>query len=372
MLGILVQQRRVPVGALVSREVVTMPPTDRWKAGRPSPEDIDFARESATAFEPIAGDAAVAFEIGLDNGGNFIDALTGAPNPRIVDTYSRMKHGDLDGVSFFAAHIAAIAMQTERFLSLNRQAVANERVIYITTAAVFNVPSASNLLLRATAARLNIMLTKKGYAPVVVDEQIRLSNSPLGYSSKTVRERRDGLAAGRGVTLVPEYFRDQSLVFLDDLFSTGYTVYRAERRLRKVNVADRFYLFAARMDPQAVGSSHGQIEDRLNDHIITGTLESVAPILKGGNFAVVQKLVKVTLDPKHTARLADFLVDVPTSAILKVYAAAASDGFRERRQRCYFPSLVILERVLEERGALDAEGHIIGDLLDVTALQYGP
>ena len=101
------------------------------------------------------------------------------------------------------------------------------------------------------------------------------------------------------------------VVFLDDLFSTGYTIYRAERRLRKVNVAGRFYLIAARMDPQAVGASYGQVEDRLNDHVISGTLQSLAPMLKRGNFAAVQKLVKVMLDPKHAEQLPAFLAEYP-------------------------------------------------------------
>ena len=355
---------------LASQEGATLPPPDRWKARKLPPEDIDFARAASAAFEPIAGDAAIAFEIGLDERGNFIDARTGEPNPQVVEQYSRMKYGDLDAVSFFAGHLAAKAMRTERFLSFNQQAMANERIVYITTPAVFNVPSASNLLLRTTAAHLNIMLTRQELAPVVVAEQTRLSDNPLGYSSKEVRERRDGTAGGRGVTIVPDNFRDQSVVFLDDLFSTGYTVYRAEKRLQNVQVADRFYLFAARMDPQAVGASHGQLEDRLNDAFVPGTLQGIAPILKCGNFVAVKKLVRAVLHPRHTNQLAPFLREIPTASILKLYAAAASDGFRQRSQQIYFPSMVVLETLLQERGALDADSHIVGPPVNVAALQY--
>lgn len=342
-------------------------PTDRWRIQEKSPQGIDFTQEAVAAFEAVAMDAAVAFDIGVDAQGIFVDARTGLPDPEVVEQYSRMKYGDLDAVSFFAGHLAVTALQSERLMSLMREAVATERVVYMTTVAVFNVPSASNLLLRATASHLNIVLTRKDLAPVIVAEQTRLSDSPLGYAARTVRERRDDLGAGRGVTIVPENFRDECVIFLDDLFSTGYTIYRAERRLRKVNVAGRFYLILARMDPQAVGASYGQIEDRLNDHVMTGTLQSLAPMLQRGNFAAVQKLVKTMLDPKHTDELPEILPEIPTSSILKIYAAAASDGFRQRSRQIYLPAVLVLERELQERGAIDAEGHVVRAQSDVFA-----
>ena len=180
--------------------------------------------------------------------------------------------------------------------------------------------------------------------------------------------RRDELSAGRGVTIVPESFRDQSVVFLDDLFSTGYTTCRAERRLQAAGVADRFFLFAARIDSQAVGASQGQIEDRLNDAVIDGSLASIAPMLQHGNFAVVQKLVKAFLNPAHMDHFSEFLRDIPTRSMLRLYAAAASDGFRKRSHHRYLPIFLILEGVLQERGVLDAGGRIIGEPVDLLAL----
>lgn len=335
-----------------------------------SPKAHTVAMDVAAAFATIAADAAVAFEIGVNERGDFIDARTGSSNQQVIDNYSRMKHGDIDAVGFFAGHLAATTMRNERFVSFIRNAIASERVIYMTTAAVFNVPSASNLLLKATAGHLNIMLTRRGLAPVVVAEQTRLSESPLGYASKTVRERRSESAAGRGVTIVPENFRGQSVMFLDDLFNSGRTVERAKARLRSVHAADTFYLFAGRMDPQAVGATAGAIEDRLNATCIDGSLASIAPMLQRGTFAVVQQLLRVTLGPQHTDQLKAFLQEIPTPAILKIYAAAASDGFRQRRQRLYLPSMLVLETVLQERGALDAEGHISGAPVDLAALHY--
>ena len=350
-------------------EYVKMP-ADRWLVREMALEGVDFAQDAAAAFDAIALDAAVAFDIGVDARGAFIDARTGLPDPEVIETYSRMKFGDLDAVGFFAGHLAAEAMRSERYMSLIRDAVMNERVVYMTTVAVFNVPSASNLLLRATAARLNIMLAGKGLAPVVVVEQTRLSDRPLGYAARTVRERKDNLAAGRGVTIVPELFRDQCVIYLDDLFSTGYTICRAESRLRNVNVASRFYLLAARLDPQAVGASNGQIEDRLNVHVMGSTLQSLAPMLTRGHFAVVQVLLRDMLNPKHADALPGFLVEIPTPSLLKLFAAAASDGYRQRRQQFYLPSLLVLERELQERGALDAEGHITAAPVDLLALHF--
>lgn len=345
----------------------TMPPS-RWTIPEQDREAFDFAGESRTAFERIAQDAAFAFEIGMDEQGALTDSGTGGPGQQVAETYSRMKHGDLDAVNFFAGHLAATAMQSERFLAINNLAVRDGQVIYMTTTAEFNVPSSSNLLLSMTAGHLNIMLALRGMAPVVVAEQTRISEGPLGYSSRAVRARRDDLMLGRGLTIMPAHFRDQSVIFVDDLFSTGYTLYRAVRRLEDIQAAERFFLFAVKMDPQAVGKSQGQIEDRLNDACMDGSLASLAPLLQRGNFVVVQKLLRVALDPEHTDQLAAFLREIPTAAILNLYAAAISGGFQRRSEGCYRPSIHVLETVLEERGRLDADGHVIGARDDLVAL----
>lgn len=358
---------RFPIDRLSTRENA-LPPAEMWSGPEVSPEALAVTRGVAAAFEAIAAFAVVAFELGVDERGDFIEVRTGTSNRQVIEHYSRMKHGDIDAVSFFAGHLAAKTMQSERFISFNRSAMASERVIYMTTAAVFNVPSASNLLLKTTAWQLNIMLARQGLAPVIIAEQTRLSESPLGYASKSVRERRSELDAGRGVTIVPGNFRGQSVIFLDDLFNSGSTIDRAKARLQHIDAAETFYLFAARIDPRVVGATAGAVEDRLNDAYVGCSLASLAPMLQRGTFAVVQKLLRVVLSPHHTEQLPAFLQEVPTPAILKLYAAAASDGFRQRHQRRYLPAMLVLETVLQERGALDAEGLIIGAPVDLAAL----
>lgn len=338
------------------RDAATLPESG------PSLDGREFTTQVAAAFAIIADRVAVAFDIGVDAQRRFVDARSSEPIPAIVDAYSHMKHGDLRAVGFFGRALASAAVLSARFLAFNREAVASERVVYITTAAVFNVPSASNLLLRATAGQLNVTLSREGLAPVIVVEQTRLSESPLGYPSTSVRERRNEFAAGRGVTIVPEQFHGQNVIFLDDLFNTGYTINRAAARLRNVGVADSFYLFAARIDPHVVGATEGAIEDDLNDATITGTLASVAPILQSDHFAVVQKLLGVVLNPAHTAALSAFVQQIPTSSLEMLYVAASSDGYRHRREGSFLPSLLILEAALEERGGLDAPGRLGGAL----------
>ncbi|MFN8661962.1 MAG: hypothetical protein U0075_08725 [Thermomicrobiales bacterium] len=60
------------------------------------------------------------------------------------------------------------------------------------------------------------------------------------------------------------------------------------------------------------------------------------------------------------AQLCEFLQEIATPSILKLCTAAACDGLRHKSQGRYSPSLLILELVLRERGALDAEGRNIG------------
>jgi hypothetical protein len=91
-------------------------------------------------------------------------------------------------------------------------------------------------------------------------------------------------------------------------------------------------------------------------------------MLQRGNFAVVQRLVKIVLNPEHSDQFSRFLREIPTSSLLKLYSAAACDGFRQRSQHRYLPLLLVLEAALQERGALDAAGHIIGEPVDLLAL----
>lgn len=323
----------------------------------------DRPAESVTILEEIdfTKEAAVAFEIAVDQRGAYVDARSGASLQPVVETFSRMKYGDLDAVTFFAGHLAATALRSEHFVAFCQRADAQGRFTYIVSTAMFNVPSASNLLARATADYINIGLSTQGLPPLINAQQTRLTESTLGYARKTVRERATAPVDGAGgvITNVPEMFRDQSVVFLDDLFNSGYSANRTKPRLRRVDVAETFSLFAARVDPQTVIATDGTIEYFLNNAVIDGSLESVAPMLKHGNFAVVQKLMKITLDPSITDQLPAFLVDIPTASILKLYCAAANNDYRRRYARQFAPSIAVYESELRARGVLDENGCII-------------
>lgn len=322
--------------------------------------EIDFARE-----------AAVAFEIAVNERGTYVDARTAASIQPVIEAFSRMKYGDLDAVSFFAGQVAATALRDEHFLAFSQRADADGRFTYIVSTAMFNVPSASNLLARTTADYLNAGLATKALPPVINAEQTRLTESPLGYARKTLQERANAPVDGApgAITIVPEKFRGQSVIFLDDLFNSGYSAIRTLRRLQKIHVADTFSLFAARVDPRTVAATDGTIEFHLNNAVIDGSLESVAPMLKRGNFAVVQKLLKITLDPSITAQLPVFLQDIPTTSLLKLYFAAANNDYRRRYHGQFAPSIAVYEQVLQERGALDAAGHVVGPPADGPVFQ---
>lgn len=321
-------------------------------------DEIDFARE-----------AAVAFEIAVDERGAYVDARTGASLQPVVEAFSRMKYGDLDAVSFFAGHVAGTALRDEQFLGFCRRAEAAGRFTYIVSTAMFNVPSASNLLARTTADYLNASLVRLGLSPMINAEQTRLTESPLGYARKTLRERANAPIDGAvgSITIVPEKFRGQSVIFLDDLFNSGYSANRTRHRLRKMDVAEAFCLFAARVDARTVAATDGMIEFYLNNAVIDDSLESVTPMLKRGNFAVVQKLMKITLDPSITAQLPAFLREIPTASILKLYFAAANNDYRRRYDRRFAPSIAVYEAELQDRGALDAAGHVVVPPVDLAA-----
>ncbi|MFT4039620.1 MAG: hypothetical protein QM692_15660, partial [Thermomicrobiales bacterium] len=88
-------------------------------------------------------------------------------------------------------------------------------------------------------------------------------------------------------------------------------------------------------------------------------LASIAPMLQRGNFAVVQKLMKITMDPVIVDALPEFLHTIPTESILKLYFAAANNDYRRRYRGEFAPAIAILESALRERGVLDVDGCII-------------
>lgn len=318
-------------------------------------------RPLTTPGVDLTRDAAIAFELHLDERGAYVDPNTGADLRRVVEVFSRMKYGDLDAVAFFAGHLATTAMHDDRFLAFCRQAVAAGRIVYIVSTAMYNVPSASNLLARRTADYLNVGLATHGLPPVVNAEQTRLTESPLGYARKTLLERAsappDGSSAA--ITVVPEKFRGQSVVFVDDVYNSGHTATRTAARMAAIEVAELFLLLAVRVAPETVAASDGTIEFLLNNAVVDGSLESVAPMLRRGNFAVVQKLMKITLDPTITAQLPSYLRQIPTESILKLYVAGTNNDYRRRYQRQFAPSLAVYERVLQDRGVLDSAGHVV-------------
>lgn len=317
------------------------------------------------SFDGEAG-TVVAFEVGVDPAGGFVDARTGASLRGTIAAYSRMKYGDAAAVQFFAGHLAAAALASAPFVAFCREADLAGRFVYVTSTAMFNVPSASNLLVRATADPVNIGLAQLGVAPVVVAEQTRLTESAPAYASKTARERlREGAEEQRKVvTIVPEKFRGQGVVFLDDIHVTGAAVGRTRRRLRETGVAGLFCLFALRVDPAAVAASDGTIEAAINAAVVDGSLASIRPMLEDAHGPVVQKLLRVVLDPGQTDDLARFCREIPTGSLLRLYGAAASNNYWQRYDRAFVPSLQVLEAVLRERGALDAAGRVRVEAID--------
>ena len=324
-------------------------------------QDTGISTHHAPFGIELARGGVVAFELELDERGQYVASGTDSSLQSVVEMFSRMKYGDLEAVAFFAGHLAAAAMHDARFLPFCEQAAAARRFVYIVSTAMYNVPSASNQLARRTADYLNVGLATHGLPPVVNAEQTRLTESPLGYARKTLRERADAPADGSSgaITIVPENFRSQSVVFVDDVFNSGLTATRTAARMAAVGVAELFLLLAVRVEPRTVTASDGTIEFALNNAVVDGSLESIAPMLRRGDFAVVQKLMKITLDPSITAQLPRYLDQIPTESILKLYFAATNNDYRRRYERQFAASLAVYEQTLQARGALDIAGHVV-------------
>ncbi len=306
----------------------------------------------------LNSEASIAYELDFTTDRHIVNLRTNERDDTIIHIFSSLKYGDKRAIDFFANAMVENALVDPNFLRFVRQAVSLDRQVYITSPGIYNVPSSSNLLLKAVAARLNVALVAEGMPSTLVYELKKLTAGDPKYSQRTVEERQRKLAG----SLIPSQFQDSFVIFVDDIYISGTVANLAKQNLLNGAAAGIFFLLGAHLSAESVARTNGQIEETLNTWHIDGSLESILPILNQPDFEVVQKTLRVVLTPENGHLLNNFLTTVSDRSLLKLYQAAANNDFWHRYDGLYAPSLALLQQVLYEKGWLNDKGHQLLEL----------
>lgn len=310
--------------------------------------DIDFDTE-----------ATVAFRISRNNSGEFIHHDTGESAHEFARNFSLMKHGSLEGVRYLGRHLALAAISDAKFISFLKSA---ETEVYICSPGIYNVPSASNLLLRDVASRLNAYFSYNKLPTLIVKDLTRVGESSLDYATQAVGDR--GLFKS-SETLMPKEFEGASVIYLDDIYITGTVLRRNKDRLRvEARVESSYFLVGAFMDQDVVVSSNGRIEDDLNKHAVDGSLNGGILEVLSGEFIPVQKTLKVVLHPDN---FEDLILSFPSKfnderlieIFRLIYTAACANDFWNRYDGKFVPALKHIRKILMDKRELNNEGVLV-------------
>ncbi len=301
-------------------------------------------------------EAIVAFKINFDLNGEVFDSFTMKSADEVIEHFSRLKYGDKKAIDYFAFWMVARATSSPNFVEFLQKASGAGKQVYFTSPGIYNVPSSSNLLLKAVVARLNIWLTKQGMPSVLIYELKKTSVGDPNYSKKPASERQSSLC----VIPMPTDFEDSFVVFVDDIYISGSVANLFKTSILAANPAGVLFLLGACLSEEALSQNGATIEEKLNTWVIDGSLESVLEILCQPDLEVVQKTLRVVLDPDNFDSLKDFLDNkIPDQNLLKLYYAAANNDFWNRYQARYAASLRVLEQVLVYKGWLNMDGLAI-------------
>lgn len=300
----------------------------------PAEEGVQLSREATVAYQ-YTEDGVVRNE-------------SPVRSSMVLTKFSTMKYGDRLAADYFADAMVQDVIRDEQFLAFIQQAEAAGKQVYITSPAIYNVPSASNILVKSVADRLNVFLSVKKLPTVVHANQTRLEPSHLNYAEQPVAERQK--IVNRGKSILPEKFHQNFVIFVDDVFVSGAAASHAKHRLlNEVKADNAYFMFAMSVDPKVVAETDGSIEAQLNNYAVDGSLASLKPIF-ASEFTPVQKTLQVLFDEANHEQLFDFLMnEVADHSLVQLYLAAAGNDWRNRWSGKFAPGIEVLTDVLQQK-----------------------
>lgn len=304
-----------------------------------TPEKVEITEQAASLQHLTIGDT-----------GSIIDLDNGQPAEELSYLISRCKYGDLDAADELAGKIAEEATTDINFINFLIRAQEENRVVFITSHGVYNVPTASKLILDSLSESLNIWLSAQGMQNLLVDMPIPNLIRDEFEDERIKNPRPRGLIDNGK-------FKDYSVIFVDDMRVSSDSAERIHATLTENGKAeDVFFLYGAILDPVAYETTNRKFEEMVSRREIDGSLEKLLPMLQQPEtFTVVQRTLKAVLDPDNKDRLDNYFKLLPDGTLKKLYRAASHADFTRRFNGTYRSTTAILRETLVNRGWVSPE-----------------
>jgi hypothetical protein len=279
-------------------------------------------------------------------------ALNGSPaaGPFSAASYSRYKYGSVSAADGFARALGAAL--GERFPDVVRA----PRVLMASSPYKY-VPTAATTLARRLRRVLNAARAAYGLPPAPL-VQVERAGVPAGDYGLLSAQDRDQLMTDNVLSFRrfrPDQVRDAHLLLVDDVRVTGAHQRCLMRASDELPVRTRTFAYIAAVPGSLEsGQFDPTLEDALN-HAAVGTLNDLAALVAGNDFAWNVRVCKFVLSPANRDELPGFLAEMPGWFVRDLYRNSRRDGYA--LLDAYAPSHAAVGAELGKRRAeLDRRG----------------
>lgn len=312
--------------------------------------DTAVSREERVDFET---EASVIHRLGKNESNVIVDPRTGENLETLARLISRAKYGEIQAAWVLANRIFRGAIIDENFLRFIREEHDKKCPIILTSHGVFNVPTASKLIIDRIAGLLNTFLHRKGFAGVLLDRPIPLQVEEAFFTSRS--DSHIQIPKPHAI-VTPGEFKGQSVIFVDDMCVEKRHADEMKQLLIKEGQASRVYFLYG---SELVGDNPEELEKAIANRHFSGQLDSIEKLLMEPNsFMVVKRLLQAVMNPENMQQLPAFLSRMPDETLIKLYDAVNSADFRLRYHGRYVESTMVLEMEMFNRGWVDANGFL--------------
>jgi hypothetical protein len=255
--------------------------------------------------------------------------------------YSRYKYGSVAAAETFARALGVAFCAAHPELALAPR-------LLMASSPYAHVPAAAATLARGLQPVLNMARAKNGLAPVRLLRVDRISTSAGDYGTLSAQARDLHMAAN---VLSFRRFRsaqvrDAHLLVVDDVRVTGAHQRCLMRASEDLPLAARVFLYIAAFADPLNGCFDPAQENALN-HAAVKTLDDLAGIVEGGDFAWNVRVCKFTLSPANHGELPRFLRRMPYWFVRDLDRNSCRDGYA--RMGSYAPSHALVRAELSAR-----------------------
>lgn len=255
--------------------------------------------------------------------------------------YSRYKYGSVAAAEAFARALGAAFCAAHPELALAPR-------LLMASSPYARVPAAAATLARRLRPVLNAARAAHGLPPVPLLRVDRDSTSAGDYGTLSAQARDLHMEANvlSFRRFRPALTRGAHLLVVDDVRVTGAHQRCLMRASEELPLAARVFLYIAAVPARLSGCFDPAEEDALN-HTAVKTLDDLAAIVEGEDFAWNVRVCKFTLSPANHGELPRFLRRMPGWFVRDLYANSRDDGYA--RMAAYAPSHALVRAELSVR-----------------------